>query len=213
MSKVKGPHQEQSVTVGGAPLAEATSAMILVHGRGATAPSILTLKDVLPHEGMAYLAPQASNNTWYGYSFLAPLEKNQPGVDSGLQAIADLVAKIEAEGIPTEKIVLAGFSQGACLTSEFVARHAKQYGAVFVFSGGVIGPEAIPHNYEGSLAGTPIFLGCSDRDMHIPLKRVHETTAIFEQLGGQVTEKIYPNMPHTIIQDEIDEARKLLQAL
>ncbi len=210
---IQGPHQGQKVYTGGRPLAEANGAMILVHGRGATAPSILELADLLPHPDLAYLAPQASNNTWYPYSFLSPLGQNEPGLSSGLQALADLVARIEAAGIPAEKIILGGFSQGACLASEFVARNARRYGGLLVFSGGVIGPPGTPRDYDGSLDGTPVFLGCSDSDFHIPVERVHETTVVFEELGADVTEKIYPRMGHTIIQDEIDQAQKIVEGL
>lgn len=206
-------HKGQQIAAHGKPLAKASAAMILVHGRGATAVSILDLAQYLPHPEMAYLAPQAANNTWYPFSFLAPMENNQPGLDSGLAVIGDLVTQIEAAGIATDRTVLGGFSQGACLASEFVARNAKRYGGLLVFSGGLIGPPATPRDYDGDLAGTPIFLGCSDVDFHIPLERVQETTAVFQRLGANVTEKIYPNMGHTIIQDEIDEARQILALL
>jgi predicted esterase len=207
------PHQNQPVLTSGRPLAEADAALILVHGRGATAASILELADYLPHPEMAYLAPQASDYTWYPYSFLMPMPQNEPGISSGLQAIADLVAQVEAAGIPVERIVLGGFSQGACLASEFVARHARRYGGLLVFSGGLIGPPGTPRHYSGSLDGTPIFLGCSDRDAHIPLERVQESTAVFQQLGAQVTEKIYPAMGHTIIEDELAHAQLIVQSV
>lgn len=206
-----GPHQGQRVVTAGVPLADADAAMILVHGRGATAESILELADYLPHPGMAYLAPQAANHTWYPYSFLAPMAQNQPGLDSGLQVLADLVAEVEAAGIPAERIVIGGFSQGACLSSEFVARHARRYGGLLVFSGGVIGPPDTPRDYDGNLAGTPIFIGCSDRDMHIPKERVEETAVVLQSLGATVTKKIYPNMGHTIVQDEIDHAQAIVE--
>ncbi|MEM7118665.1 MAG: dienelactone hydrolase family protein [Chloroflexota bacterium] len=206
-------HEEQAVAAAGTPLAEATAVMILVHGRGATAVSILDLARVLPHLTMAYLAPQAAGNTWYPFSFLAPMDNNQPGLDSGLAIIGKLVRQIEEAGIPASQIVLGGFSQGACLASEFAARNARRYGGLLVFSGGLIGPPGTPRAYNGSLDGTPIFIGCSDVDFHIPLARVQETTAVLQQMGGNVTEKIYPNMGHTIIDDEIVEARKILSSL
>ncbi|MCA9945505.1 MAG: hypothetical protein KC449_18605, partial [Anaerolineales bacterium] len=136
-TKINGPHQGQPLLQQGKPLHEAQAAMILVHGRGATAQSILELAAVLPHPEMAYLAPQAAGNTWYPYSFLAPMPQNQPGLDSGLQAVAEAVAKVEAAGVPAEKIIIGGFSQGACLASEFVARNARRYGGLLVFSGGL----------------------------------------------------------------------------
>jgi predicted esterase len=160
---------------------------------------------------MAYLAPQAQDNTWYPYSFLSPIVQNEPGITSGLQAVADVVAQVEASGIPTDKIILGGFSQGACLASEFVARHPKRYGGLLVFSGGVIGPLGMARHYNGSLDGTPVFMGCSDVDFHIPVERVEETADLLTQLGGKVSKKIYPGMDHTIIQDEIDEAMKIVR--
>ncbi len=208
-----GPHQGQPLLAAGKPLAQAQAAMILVHGRGATAESILDLANLLPHPDFTYLAPQAAAFSWYPYSFLAPLSQNEPGLSSGLHMIAGLVSQVEAAGIPAENIVMGGFSQGACLVSEFVARHARRYGGLLVFSGGVIGPPGTPRAYEGSLAGTPIFLGCSDVDPHIPLARVQETADLFQNLGGQVTTKIYPQMGHTIIQDEIDQAQQIVNRL
>lgn len=213
MSNQGAPHRGQPVYTAGQPLNEAKAAMILVHGRGATAPSILDLANALYHPDFVYLAPQAANNTWYPNSFLAPIPSNEPGLSSGLAVLGDLVAQIEVAGIPAEKIVLAGFSQGACLASEFVARNARRYGGLLVFSGGVIGPPGTPRDYEGSLEGMPVFVGCSDSDFHIPVGRVHESTATFETLGAAVTERIYPNMGHTIIQDEIDQAREIVEAV
>jgi predicted esterase len=208
---VKGPHQGQKTYNAGKSLAEAGAAMILLHGRGATAPSILELAQVLHREDLAYLAPQASSNTWYPHSFLNPIEQNEPGLSSGLQAIDEVLAQIEAAGIPAEKVVISGFSQGACLASEFVARNARRYGGLLVFSGGLIGPPGTPRNYAGSLDGTPVFLGCSTNDFHIPEERVHESAAVFEKMGAEVTKRLYRNMGHTIIQDEIEEAQKILQ--
>lgn len=213
MSNQGVPHRGQPVYTAGQPLNEAKAAMILVHGRGATAPSILDLANALYHPDFVYLAPQAANNTWYPNSFLSPIPSNEPGLSSGLGVLGDLVAQVEAAGIPAEKIVLAGFSQGACLASEFVARNARRYGGLLVFSGGVIGPPGTPRDYEGSLEGMPVFVGCSDKDFHIPVERVHETTTTFEALGAAVTERIYPNMGHTIIQDEIDQAREVVEAV
>ena len=208
-----GPHQGQQLYTAGQPLAEAQAVMILVHGRGATAPSILELAEVLSQPGFAYLAPQAAGNTWYPFSFLAPIEQNEPGLSSGLLAIAGILGQIEAAGIPPENVIIGGFSQGACLASEFVARNARRYGGLLVFSGGLIGPPGTPRNYQGSLAGTPVFLGCSDRDPHVPLERVQESTATFQTLKASVTERIYPGMAHTVIQDEIDHAREIVDAV
>ena len=208
-----GPHQGQPVYTVGKPLEEAKAAMILVHGRGASAQNILELAQELPHPDFAYLAPQAANSTWYPYSFLEPMNRNEPGITSGLQVIAELVAHVEAAGIPAERIVLAGFSQGACLASEFVARHARRYGGLLAFSGGLIGPPDTPRDYDGSLANTPVFLGCSDVDFHIPLARVEETAVTFTNLGAHVNKQIYPGMDHTIVPDELVHARKIVQGV
>jgi predicted esterase len=206
-------HQNQRVVARGRPLAEAEAAMILVHGRGASAENIMDLAELLPHPDMAYLAPQAAHNTWYPYSFMNPTEQNEPYLSSALARLESLVAEVEAAGIPAEKLVLAGFSQGACLAAEFAARNARRYGGLLLFSGGLIGPPGTPRDYDGSLDGTPVFIGCSDADFHIPLERVQETTATLRRMGAAVTEKIYPGLGHTIIGDEIEQARRLLRAV
>lgn len=208
-----GPHQGQPIVTGGAPLATARGALILTHGRGATAESILSLAPLLGADDFAWFAPQASGNTWYPFSFLSPIPQNEPGITSGIQVLHDLVAYIEKAGIPTERIVLAGFSQGACLTLEFGARHARRYGALVGFSGGLIGPDGTPRNYAGSLGGTPVFLGCSDVDAHIPLARVHESATVLTRLGGLVDERIYPGMPHTVIDDETAAVREIISKI
>lgn len=194
----------------GRPLAEAKAALILIHGRGATAESILDLADYLPHPALAYLAPQATGYAWYPLSFLAPMERNEPYLSSALARVGAVVAQVEAAGIPPERIFLGGFSQGACLASEFAARHARRYGGLLLFSGGLIGPEGTPRDYHGSLGGTPVFLGCSDVDPHIPPARVRETADVLAKLGARVDNRIYPRMGHTINQDEIDAAAALL---
>lgn len=206
-------HAGQPLRHTGRPLAEAGAAMILVHGRGATAQSILELAGYLPHPQMAYLAPQAAGQTWYPYSFLAPLAQNEPYLSSALARLAGLLADVTAAGIPPERVVWAGFSQGACLAAEFVARHARRYGGVLLFSGGLIGPPGTPRDYEGALAGTPVFLGCSDRDAHIPLARVEETAEALARLGAAVDKRIYPRMGHTINDDEIRAAAALVAGL
>ena len=204
-------HQSQSIAHTGQPLDQAQAALILLHGRGATAPSILLLAEELYHPVYAYLAPQAANNTWYPYTFLAPMQQNEPWLSSALARVGELVGQVEAAGIPAERIVLGGFSQGACLASEFMARNARRYGGLLAFSGGLIGPPGAPRAYAGSLAGTPVFLGCSDVDPHIPRARVEETAAVLEGLGAQVTMRLYPGMDHTINAEEINHARILLQ--
>jgi predicted esterase len=208
-----GPHQGQPLAAAGRPVAEAAGAMVMVHGRGATADSILTLADEFGRDDFAYLAPQAAGHSWYPYSFMAPIPQNEPGLSSGLARIGEVVAGLEAAGVPAERIVLLGFSQGACLTSEFAARNPRRYGGLIALSGGLIGPPATPRDYPGSLAGTPAFLGCSDRDPHIPLARVQETTVVLREMGAAVTERIYPAMGHTVNADEIEHVRRLMAAI
>ena len=209
-SGLNGPHQGQELLTSGKPLNESQSAIILIHGRGASAYDILELGCYLAPPEMAQLAPQAANSAWYPYSFLSPLAQNEPGLSSALHVVTGLVDQVEEVGIPAEKIIIGGFSQGACLASEFAARNARRYGGLLIFSGGLIGPPGTPRNYEGSLSGTPIFVGCSDVDFHIPLQRVEETAVLLAEIGGTVTKKIYPNMGHTINQDEIDQAREIV---
>ena len=205
-------HQGQPLARAGQALDQAQAALILLHGRGATAPSILLLAEELYHPAYAYLAPQAANNTWYPYTFLAPMQQNEPWLSSALARVGELVAEVEAAGVPAERIVLGGFSQGACLASEFMARNARRYGGLLAFSGGLIGPPGTPRTYAGSLDGTPVFLGCSDVDPHIPKARVEETAAVLEALGAQVTMRLYPGMGHTINTSEINHAHILLQS-
>jgi predicted esterase len=212
-SPYSGPHQNEKTIFAGVEPEKAGAAMILVHGRGATAESILMLKDEFEAENLLYAAPQASGFQWYPHSFLAPTERNEPGLSSGLQVIFDIMSDLETKGIQKNRIILAGFSQGACLASEFIARHPERYGALFAFSGGLIGDEVDPSNYTGSLDGTPCFLGCSNVDPHIPLERVKESEIILNEMGGEVTAKIYKNMPHTIIEDEIVEAQKIINSI
>jgi phospholipase/carboxylesterase len=203
-------HQGQPVLTGGAPLNQARAVMIMLHGRGATAGSILSLATEFGAGGFAYLAPQAANNTWYPYRFLEPFDRNEPWLSSALQVIDDLLARVIASGIPAERSMLLGFSQGACLALEYAAQHARRYGGIAGLSGALIGPAGAPRQYAGSLSGTPIFLGCGDVDFHIPLERVREATEVLSRLGGAVTERIYPGMDHTIQQDEIDFVNALM---
>lgn len=205
-----GPHQGQPVLSAGAPLGQARAAMLMAHGRGASAASILTLADELQRPDFAYLAPQAAGGSWYPYSFLAPIAQNEPGISSGLAALAAALDTIAAAGIPPERVVLLGFSQGACLALEFSARHAQRYGGVVGLSGGLIGPDETPRDYAGGLAGTPVFLGCSDIDAHIPKQRVLESAEVLRQLGATVDARLYPGMGHTISQDEIAATRAIM---
>jgi phospholipase/carboxylesterase len=197
----------------GAPIGAARAAVVLVHGRGASAEGMLSLADALAARDVAYVAPQAPGHSWYPYSFLAPIAQNEPYLTNALNTISGVVGELGAQGVADERIVLLGFSQGACLALEYAARNARRFGGIVGFSGGLIGPEGMPRDHSGSLAGTPVFLGCSDIDSHIPLARVHESAEVLRKLGGQVSEQIYPGMGHTIIQDEIVHAQKILAAI
>jgi predicted esterase len=207
-------HHQQPVLQQGRPLGEAAAAMILIHGRGATAESILELTREFSMEGahLAYLAPQAAGMVWYPNRFVAPRASNEPYLSSALAKIEGLVAQVLAAGIPAEKLFILGFSQGACLALDYAARHPRRYGGLIGLSGGLIGETLNPADYSGNLEGTPAFLGCSDVDFHIPLERVQASTAILSGLGAAVTERIYPNMGHTVNHDEIRFIRQMLAA-
>ncbi|SDZ92226.1 phospholipase/carboxylesterase [Haloplanus vescus] len=208
-----GPHQDQPLVTAGTSLDEATAAVVLVHGRGATARSIVQMAQGFHREGVAYLAPQAQRNTWYPNPFTAPVETNEPGRSSGLQAVADAIETAGDAGIPKERVMLLGFSQGACLASEFVARNPDRYGGLAALSGGLIGERIDPDDYDGDLEDTPVFVGCSDVDPHIPAERVHETTQVLEQLHADVTERLYEGMGHTINADEQQHVAEMVAAL
>ena len=213
MQPILGPHQGQPVLTAGQPLEHAVAAMVMVHGRGASAHDILTLVPDFAQPDFACLAPQAADHTWYPNRFLASISSNEPWLSSGLAAIADLLRRIAEAGVPAERTLLLGFSQGACLTLEFAARHAQRYGGVVGLSGGLIGPDGTPRDYFGTLAGTPIFLGCSDVDPHIPKERVYHTAEVLRQLGGDVTLQLYPGMDHTISPAEVDVVRDMMSSV
>jgi phospholipase/carboxylesterase len=194
----------------GAPLARARAAAILVHGRGSNAEDILGLADEFAQDDIAYLAPRAPGGSWYPYSFLAPLEQNEPHLSRALATLGAVLEQVAREGFTPERVALIGFSQGGCLALEYVARNAKRYGAVAGLSAGLIGPPGTPRNYAGSLASTPVFLGCSDIDSHIPLARVHESRDVLTRMGAAVTERIYPGMGHTVNSEEIEHVSRLL---
>jgi len=207
------PHRGQPVLAAGAPLDKAKGAMLMVHGRGASAEDILGLALELRHTDFAYLAPQAADNAWYPYRFMEPMERNEPWLSSALDKLASILGQIAVAGIPAEQTLILGFSQGACLSLEFGARHARRYGGLVGLSGGLIGPDATPRDYPGSLGGTPVFLGCSNVDPHIPQARVDETAAVLRALGGEVSERIYPNMAHTVNRDELQAVREIMDTL
>lgn len=195
-------HKENIITAG-KPVAEATKALVMVHGRGASAEDILSLAKWFPVGDYALLAPQATNHTWYPQSFLAPPEQNEPWLSSALDLLKKMTDQLQQQGIAREHIYFLGFSQGACLTLEFIARNAARYGGAVAFTGGLIGDRLYPENYQGTFEGTPVFIGSSNPDFHVPVARVKESTALLQSMGAEVTEKIYDNMGHTIIEDEI----------
>ena len=204
------PHANELVLQSGHELRGAAGAVILLHGRGASAEDILSLGDELGDPRLALLAPQAVGHTWYPYSFLAPIAQNEPWLTSALNKVAQVIEQAEASGIRREKIAIAGFSQGACLASEFVARNPARYGALIAFTGGLIGPPGTKFQYSGDLAGTPALFGAGDPDPHVPWQRVEETASVLSALGAQVILKRYAGMPHTVNQDELQQARSLI---
>ena len=208
-------HEGQMVLTHGAPLApkgKARNAVIMLHGRGASAYDILSLSTYLDQERTAFMAPQAANSAWYPQRFIEPVTQNEPWLSSALGVIAGLVQQANDAGIPTERIFLLGFSQGACLSLEFAARHPAQYGGVFGLSGALIENGDVPREYAGSLHGTPVFLGCSDVDFHIPLARVNRSAEVLQALGGVVTKRIYPGLGHSVNEDEIEFIRNSLKS-
>jgi phospholipase/carboxylesterase len=209
---VAGPHDGQPLLLTGEPLELATAAMILVHGRGASAHDIMTIGAELAQPGFAYLAPEAAGNAWYPNRFMEPLESNEPWLSSALETLARTLRMVE-ESVPAENVILLGFSQGGCLALEFAARNARRCGALVGLSAGLIGPDGTPRDYPGSLDGTPVFLGCSDVDPHIPARRVRESGEILARLGGKVTVELYPGMGHEVNADELRRIRELMAAL
>jgi predicted esterase len=206
------PHAGQQVLRRGPSVSEARLVAIAVHGRGAGAADILGLAAELDVPDVAWLAPQAAGMTWYPYSFLSPIPQNEPGISSGLGVLARLVEEAGRAGVPPGRVALMGFSQGACLALEFAARHPALYAGVVGLSGGLIGPPGTPRDYPGSLDGTPVFLGCSDVDPHIPVERVRESADVFRRMGAAVDERIYEGMGHTVNIDELSAVREILSA-
>jgi len=202
----------QRVLHAGEPLQTTRAAMILLHGRGATAEDIMTIADEVQQPGWTYLAPQAAGNTWYPNPFTAPIESNEPHLRSALEMVSTLVDRLEAR-VPAKRIVLLGFSQGACLTLEWAARNARRFGGVIGLSGGLIGPDGTPRDYPGSFDATPVFLGCSDVDPHIPRRRVVESGEVLKGMGADVTVRLYPGMAHMVSVEEIATIRAMLETI
>lgn len=207
------PHAGQPLASAGAALGKSPVTVIMVHGRNAAPANILSLVPSFERPDLTYLAPAAAGGTWYPLSFMAEKEKNEPGLSSGLWVLDQLVGHVVSAGIRKDRIVLLGFSQGACLTAEFAASHADRYGGVVLYSGGLIGPPETTWSYTGSFGGTPVFLGCSDVDAHVPKTRVDESAAVFQRMGATVTERIYPGMGHLVNDEELDFTRTLLSDL
>jgi predicted esterase len=208
-----GPHDGQPVLAAGEPLDRAEAAVVLVHGRGALAEDILyDAAPLLQVPGVAFLAPAAASNTWYPYPFMAPMELNEPWLSSALEFLGRVIGQASSQ-VPPERVGLLGFSQGACLTLEYAARNARRYGAIVGWTGGLIGPDDTPRDYPGSFDGTPVFLGSSDPDPHIPTDRVQLTAEVLARLGGEVDVRLYPGMGHTVNADETARTRELIEAL
>ncbi|MEY4905235.1 MAG: hypothetical protein RLZZ292_3050 [Bacteroidota bacterium] len=203
-------HKQENIIFAGKPLAEAENVMIMVHGRGASSDTILGLARHLDVKDFALIAPNATDNAWYPYAFLAPEAQNEPMLSSALELLKSVVEDLFSKGFASKNIYFTGFSQGACLVSEFVGRYAKRYGGVFIFTGGVIGDSVKTERYQGNFDGTPIFIGSGNPDFHVPVERVHATTAIFRALGAEVTERIYDGIPHTVVIEEIREVNGIL---
>lgn len=207
------PHAGQPVRTAGADPEDARAGVVLCHGRGARAGSMLDIARQVDVDGVAYLAPQAARGIWYPNSFMAPVDSNEPHLSAALATVGRTVEHLTDAGIPEERVAVGGFSQGACLATEYAARNPTRYGGVVALSGGLIGPDGTDFGYEGSLAGTPAFLGCSDVDPHIPVERVHETAQELAALGADVTEEIYEGMGHTVVPDELAHVRELVAGM
>ncbi len=201
---------EKKIFTAGKDLSPENKVLILLHGRGGSAEDIVSLAGYLNVSEFTVIAPEATNNTWYPFSFMAPPSQNEPWLSSALELVNDIVNNLKDQGISSERIYFAGFSQGACLTLEYVARNAAKYGGVVAFTGGLIGDKIYEENYKGDFNNTPVFIGTSNPDPHVPVERVHASTNILKSMNAQVVEKIYNNMGHTINQDEIDQANSLV---
>lgn len=207
------PHREQPVFTAGAPLERAAAVVVLAHGRGGSAQDMLGLSREFAHPAVAYFAPQAFGHTWYPYGFMSPMEQNEPFLSSALAKLGAVVQQVVDAGVPHEKIMLLGFSQGACLSSEFIARNARRYGGLAALTGGLIGPDGTPRDYSGRFDGMSVFLGSSDPDPHIPVSRVDETEQVLQRMGAEVTKRIYPGMPHTVNREELEYVARMQEAL
>ena len=211
--KVPGLHNEMPVLQRGEPLGTARNALIMIHGRGAAAEDMLSLADNLATPGFVYLAPQAYGHLWYPNRYDTSLAQNEPALSSALAAVGFLIDQAGLAGIPAERVVLTGFSQGACVSAEFTARNARRYGGLAVLAGGLIGPKETPRGYPGSLDGTPVYLGCSDPDEYFSAEWIEYSAEVFRQLGGNVNKQLFPNLGHRVNLEEIHALRDIMQAL
>jgi len=200
----------KNIMTAGKDISGAKKALIMLHGRGGNALEFLSLANHLEVSDFALFAPQATNNSWYPHSFLAEPAQNEPWLSSALEILSNLLEDIKSKGIASENIYFTGFSQGACLTAEFITRNASRFGGIALFTGGVIGDKIYAENYKGDFAGTPVFIGTGNPDAHVPVERVNETAKIMEKMNAAVTVKVYVNRPHSISQDEIETANKII---
>jgi predicted esterase len=205
------PHQEAPVIEGGSPLGQAKAAVVLLHGRGGSAQDILELGEALNPDGVSLLAPQATGNSWYPNSFMAPLASNEPWLSSALALIDSIVVRCEEASVPISKLAIVGFSQGACLATEYVARHPRQYGVLIAFTGGLIGPPDAELHHDGRLTSTTVLLSSGDPDPHVPWARVERSAEELTAMGAIVHLMRHPGRPHTILSEEIDRARSLME--
>ena len=210
---MSNPHAGQPMATRGRPTEESRGVAVMVHGRGRDTDDILGVAERIGEESFTYLAPAATDNSWYPYSFLEPVEKNEPRLSYALEVLDDLVSGLLEKGIPKRQIVLAGFSQGACLVAEYATRNAGRWGGILLFTGGLIGPPGTRWEYQGSFGGTPVFLGTSDVDEFVPEERVRQSAEVFEKMGANVTLRVYPGMEHVVNDDEIAAAREILQRI
>ncbi len=208
-----GIHDNMPLLHTGVEVDGAKAVALLLHGRGGTAEDFLALARWIDVPGVAYLVPQAAGRTWYPYSFLAPIAQNQPDLDSALSRVESIVTALLKQSVASDRIAIVGFSQGACLASEFAAQHPRRYGAVAALTGGLIGPPDTPRDYPGSLAGTPVFLGASDPDPHVPWTRVEETSRVLSGMGAKVELKRYANHPHMIGDDQMEHVKTMIAAI
>jgi predicted esterase len=206
------PHAKRPVLVAGTPLADARAAVVLAHGRGASARDILSLSQEINVADVAWLAPDAANNAWYPARFMEPIAHNEPWLSSALLCVGRVVQSVLDAGIPTDRLVLGGFSQGACLALEYAARHATQYGGLFALAGGLIGPDGVARDYPGAFRGTPVFIGVGDQDFHIPVARSRHSAEVFTRMGASVDLRVYPGLQHAVVPDEIEAVRALVES-